>query len=79
MESLGLTSKEEVLAPAPETVEEGTYEIQMKNMTSTVEHSLSAANSENKVTATLKVDKKWKDDIIISSGYKRSNGCISFN
>ena len=25
MESLGLTLKEEVLAPAPETVEEGTY------------------------------------------------------
>lgn len=29
-------------------------------MTSTVEHSLSAANSENKVTATLKVDKNGK-------------------
>ena len=79
MESLGLTSKEEVLAPAPETVEEGTYEIQMKNMTSTVEHSLSAANSENKVTATLKVDKNGKMTLSYPVVTKEAMDVLAFN
>lgn len=60
MESVGLTIKQEVLAPAPETISAGTYEIKVKNATDTVEHSLSAANSENKVTATLNVDQNGK-------------------
>ena len=79
MESLGLTSKEEVLAPAPETVEEGTYGIQMKNMTSTVEHSLSAANSENKVTATLKVDKNGKMTLSYPVVTKEAMDVLAFN
>ena len=79
MESLGLTSKEEVLAPAPETVEEGTYGIQMKNMTSTVEHSLSAANSENKVTATLKVDKNRKMTLSYPVVTKEAMDVLAFN
>ena len=60
MESVGLTIKQEVLAPAPETISAGRYEIKVKNATDTVEHSLSAANSENKVTATLNVDQNGK-------------------
>lgn len=60
MEALGLTPKQEILADAPETVKAGTYEIQMKNVTDIVDHSLSAADHDKKVTATLKVDENGK-------------------
>ena len=60
MEALGLTPKQEVLSPAPETVNAGTYEIEMKNVTDLVDHSLSAANHDKKVTATLTVDQNGK-------------------
>ncbi|MFR9098723.1 MAG: NEAT domain-containing protein [Anaerostipes hadrus] len=60
MEALGLTPKQEILAEAPETVKAGTYEIQMKNVTDIVDHSLSAADHDKKVTATLKVDENGK-------------------
>lgn len=60
MEAVGLTPKQEILAPAPETVKAGTYEIQIKNITDTVDHSLSASDHNKKVTATLKVDKNGK-------------------
>ena len=79
MESIGLTPKEEVLAPAPETVEEGTYEIQVKNTTNTVEHSLSAANSDNKVTATLKVDKNGKMTLSYPVVTKEAMDVLAFN
>lgn len=79
MESVGLTPKEEVLAPAPETVEEGTYEIQMKNMTSPVEHSLSVANSDNKVSATLKVDQNGKMTLSYPVVTKEAMDVLAFN
>ena len=60
MEALGLTPKQEILPEAPETVKAGTYEIQMKNVTDIVDHSLSAADHDEKVTATLKVDENGK-------------------
>lgn len=60
MEALGLTPKQEILAEAPETVKAGTYEIQMKNVTDIVDHSLSAVDHDKKVTATLKVDENGK-------------------
>lgn len=60
-------------------MEEGTYGIQMKNMTSTVEHSLSAANSENKVTATLKVDKNGKMTLSYPVVTKEAMDVLAFN
>lgn len=79
MESIGLTPKQEVIAPAPETVEEGTYQIQVKNMTNGVEHSLSAADSDNKVTATLNVDKNGKMTLSYPVVSKESLQILEFN
>lgn len=64
MEALGMTPKQEILSPAPESVQAGTYEIQMKNVTDIVDHSLSAADHDKKVTATLKVDENGKMTLV---------------
>lgn len=79
MESVGLTPKQEVLAPAPETVEEGTYEIQIKNTTDSIEHSLSATDSDNKVTATLKVDQNGKMTLSYPVVSKEAIHVLAFN
>lgn len=79
IESLGLKVKEEILAPAPTTIAAGTYQIQMKNMTDTVEHSISASDSENKVTATLKVDANGKITISYPVITKEAMDVLAFN
>lgn len=79
MESVGLTPKDEIIAPAPETVKAGTYEIQIKNTTNTVEHSISAANSDNKVTATLKVDQNGKMTLSYPVVTKEAMDVLAFN
>ena len=79
IESLGLKVKEEVIAPAPETVKAGTYEIQMKNITDIVEHSISAADSTNKVTATLKVDENGKMTLSYPVATTEKMDVLAFN
>lgn len=82
MEALGLTPKQEILADAPETVKAGTYEIQMKNVTDIVDHSLSAADHDKKVTATLKVDENGKMTLsypVISNTVSEPLQVLGFN
>lgn len=82
MEALGLTPKQEILADAPETVKAGTYEIKMKNVTDIVDHSLSAADHDKKVTATLKVDENGKMTLsypVISNTVSEPLQVLGFN
>lgn len=82
MEALGLTPKQEILADAPETVKAGTYEIQMKNVTDIVDHSLSAVDHDKKVTATLKVDENGKMTLsypVISNTVSEPLQVLGFN
>lgn len=83
MTSLGLKVNEEVIPDAPtQKLEQGTYTIQMKNTTNTVEHSLSGGTGEKKVTATLYVDKDGKMNLsypLISNTKEEPLSVLDFN
>lgn len=83
MTSLGLKVNEEVIPDAPtQKLEQGTYTIQMKNTTDTVEHSLSGGTGDKKVTATLYVDKDGKMNLsypLISNTKEEPLSVLDFN
>lgn len=83
MESLGLEVKDEVIPDAPtQKLQAGTYSIQVKNTTDTVEHSLSGGTGEKKVTATLYVDQDGKMQLsypLISNTKEEPLSVLEFN
>lgn len=83
MESLGLEVKDEVIPDAPtQKLEAGTYSVQVKNTTDTVEHSLSGGTGEKKVTATLYVDQDGKMQLsypLISNTKEEPLSVLEFN